>query len=162
MSETIIKKSIFEQQTYLRVYEPILQYLPTEDLYRKYYGTHTLTKVCNEILQDESIITTIDLLMPLLEINSKFYIEELDETVVIKEVIRTSKGNVLYMVESKYIDDEESLKNVESLVESDEYRRSIDRGYEDRYFNLMKVVDNYNEFNPIKRLFNEVEYDKEN
>jgi len=111
----IIKKSIFKQKVKRKMYEYTVSFFQPKNDYKDYFINCFRKWKINEYVLDETIkeenIYVLNLEMPLLEINEKFYIEELDLFVVIKERIRTSKENICYYIEDKLIEDEISLKS---------------------------------------------------
>lgn len=98
MEELIVKKSIFKQEQFKNVYSKNYYDSGEPDL----YPNRDSEKI------EEDYVKECNLSMPLLKINDLFYIEEDDKTVGIKQVIRTSKDNVLYLCYPNTIEDKES------------------------------------------------------
>lgn len=67
----------------------------------------------NNKLIEEKEIYKYNIELPLLKVGEKFYIDELNLMLNIREVIRTSEGNVMYFIDDKYIDTDNSRKQKE-------------------------------------------------
>lgn len=81
------------------------------------------------------IICQCNIALPLLHKDEKFYIEELDRIVEIKAVYRTSKDNVLYIVNDDYEDDtDEAMKlSYESVQLEMESYKEKQKANEEKY-----------------------------
>lgn len=94
--------------------------------------------------------------MPLLKINDSFYIDEIDETVVVKNVIRTSSDKVLYLVTTDTSPSREELsKYIQELyVSKDKYDELAEKynRLESQNCDLMKVYNKIPKF--IINMFN--------
>ena len=102
MSENV-KHSIFKRNIIEKNFSVDVLYSVTHSA--DIYG-HTQTrerKIVNDISRNigNEIIAEIDIEMPLLEIGETFDICETNESVIIKERIRNSKGCVTYIVDDK-------------------------------------------------------------
>ena len=64
------------------------------------------------ILSDD-IIGTCDIEIPLLEPDDKFFLHDINETVTIKERIRSSNGNIVYYCEDKLVETEKTKESFE-------------------------------------------------
>ena len=103
----LVKKSIFKQENYKIVYEFVA--LPNN---RYGHIKHKLEKI------NEFEIFICNLEMPLLDKEEEFYIEELNRVVKIIKRVRSSKENVCYYIEPKYIKDEKSKTRCEKLQDN--------------------------------------------
>lgn len=84
---------------------------------------------------DDRVIWSGMLDKPILEAGDKIYIEELDKTVNITEVIRTTKNRVLYMTDYEVERITKSDKTEESRI------RAVDEWFEEKYPHLKKFSD---------------------
>lgn len=108
MEELIVKKSIFKQKQFKELY------------FKDYYEDGKPSKFLNSRQEEisEEYKFECNLVMPLLELGKIFYIEEDDKLVKIKNVIRTSKDNVLYECCANVMEDsEEKIKLKNELAE---------------------------------------------
>lgn len=71
--------------------------------------------IINNKLLNEEEVYRCSILLPLLKCGEKFYIDELNLMLNIREVIRTSDGNVIYFIDNKYIDTDNSRKQKERV-----------------------------------------------
>lgn len=129
----ITKHSIFKIQVYKKTYqfhmnkyvrENMVHYMVGKDI-SYYTGINP-----KEELIETKTFKEVNISMPLLNVGDTFYFEDEDKIIVIKDVIRTDKDNVLYIINKEIIEDEESLKTAkemqdifvkESLAKIDEY-----------------------------------------
>lgn len=167
MEDKSIKKSIFKRETYIKKYK---NKLVADNLHSKMWTLKCLEE-CELI--ENVIIYTLDIPFPLLSKGDKFYIENSDEIIVIKEAIRTSEDGVLYIVEPNILIDEElrSLsetfkdKEIESFISNDEYVKLIEKNlneelqrrsnnYIDNLNKLFSIIDEHNRsiFNRFKKI----------
>lgn len=118
MSENV-KHSIFKRNIIEKNFSVDVLYSVTHSA--DIYG-HTQTrerKIVNDISRNigNEIIAEIDIEMPLLEIGETFDICETNESVIIKERIRNSKGCVTYIVDDKIIYAPNYQENIDNFME---------------------------------------------
>lgn len=105
------KRSIFKQKVYAKRYEVKLieKTIPFFRVsgYYDYNYEYRIVESCSNFIEEKEIFIC-DLEMPLLEIGDKFYIEELNKLVTIKERYRTSKENVVYFIDDSLIENEQT------------------------------------------------------
>lgn len=104
MAETF--KSVFRQRKVEKIY-----YI---SVHRYNYSRYDFA-VCNDgenILSDD-IIGTYDVEIPLLEPGDKFYLHDINETVIIKERVRSSNGDIIYYCVDKFIETENTKESFE-------------------------------------------------
>lgn len=150
MSE-LVKKSIFKQKTFRKVYVIHRECSITRPIVVMYIKT-----IDEEIMDSDQNIYTCDLEMPLLEIGDLFYIEEKNMTVKIQARIRTSSNNVCYEVEPKIIEDEKTKESYDKCVNIVGNFDSIDAEYrslKNEYRNLKRDFDQIRE-HPFRFLTN--------
>ena len=100
------KRSIFKQKVYAKRYEVrLIKYYTYSNC--GYNLEYRIAESTSDLIEEKEIFTC-DLEMPLLEVGDKFYIEELKLLVTIKERYRTSKENVVYFIDNKFIEDEQT------------------------------------------------------
>ena len=108
MEDLIVKKSIFKQKQFKEI------------CFKDYFEDGKPSRYLNSRQEEinEEYKFECNLVMPLLEIGKIFYIEEDNKLVKIKNVIRTSKDNVLYECCANNIEDsEERIKLKNELAE---------------------------------------------
>lgn len=133
-------KSIFRQREVENMYclkkIPHFIYPYNDDIY--------IDKCDGEIISDK-IIREYDVDMPLLEKGDKFYLSDINQTVVIKERMRGSDGSVVYFLNDKYVDTENSKAEMEECnqkianaysqkKEFEKYKKEYK--YKHRFFNF--------------------------
>lgn len=109
----LVKRSIFKQQTYAKRYGFSFYNRRRGEL----WGESKVECFKNEEMINEQEIFVCDLEMPLLEIDEKFYIEELNQLVTITQRWRTSKDSVIYYIEPELIEDKESKIQLDKIKE---------------------------------------------
>ncbi len=145
----IVKNSIFKQRVFRKEYEFI-----GRAEYRKDYGSGMWCKNKIYHLQiDEKLIEIkneevfrCELEMPILNINEKFYIEEKDVLVTIKEQYRTSKENIIYIVEDKIIENsitKDSKDKAEILREKFNIFKDANEELEKHLNNITSKLNRY-------------------
>jgi hypothetical protein len=114
----IVRKSIFRQKTYAK--RCYVRY--NHENYSRMYETYR--KNIEDIARDEveefieeKTIFSCDLSIPILENYDKFFIEELDMMVTIQDSFRTSKDEIVYYIEPKYIEDEKTTDTYNLAME---------------------------------------------
>lgn len=148
MEQDIVKNSIFKQKTFANVYF----YHPYDDQIVKTQGKKELKA---------ETLHTCKLAMPLLNKGELFYIEEIDMVVEIKTVVRTSKENVLYIVDSKWEDDTEENMEIsykQAQKDKDNYKqrriKENEKYKKDRYDKetfWYKLFHSYEKYNVSNR-----------
>lgn len=133
-------KSIFRQREVENLYclkkIPHYIYSYNDDVY--------IDKYDGEIISDK-IIGEYDVDMPLLEEKDKFYLSDINQTVVIQERMRGSDGSVVYFLDDKYVDTENSKATLEECnqkiadayskkEEFEKYKKEYK--YKHRFFNF--------------------------
>jgi hypothetical protein len=120
------KKSIFRQLTYAKRYLSKLSqnYINGQYRYGESYcynynqGFYTTE---NELVKDE-LLYECNLELPMLEVNEKFYISELNLLITVKECYRTSDETVVYYIEDKNIEDGKTTETqYKAKLEIDEW-----------------------------------------
>lgn len=145
-----VRKSIFRRREVEKMYELV------EDIVRKYVGSSeimmqrhvTLSVDKNSNVLSDNIIGEYDVELPLLRSGDKFYLENIDEVVIIKDVVRSSNNSTLYILEDKLVETdrtisskseaEEKIRQFDELnnelIELRKYKR--DHLYQRRFFNF--------------------------
>lgn len=143
-------KSVFRRREVEKMYELV------EDVVRKYVGFDeimtqrhvSLLVDKNSALLSDNIIGEYDVELPLLKPGDKFYLENIDEVVIIKDVVRGSNNSTLYILEDKLVETnrtksskaeaEEKIRQFDELnnelIELRKYKR--DHPYQKRFFNF--------------------------
>lgn len=105
------KRSIFKQKVYAKRYEVkfIEHKIPFFRVsgYYDYNYEYKIVESCSNLIEEKEIFIC-ELEMPLLEVGDKFYIEELNKLVTIKERYRTSKENVVYFIDDSLVENEQT------------------------------------------------------
>lgn len=65
------------------------------------------------IVVSDKIIGEYDIDVPLLEEGDKFYLNDIKEAIVVKKRMRSSDGSIVYFVEDKHVDTDNSKKTME-------------------------------------------------
>jgi len=113
-----IKKSIFRQKVYAKRYYVKYHYNNFSGMYDVYYkDIEDIAEDETEELIEEKTIFSCDLSLPLLQCGDKFYIDELDLMVTIQDCYRTSKDEMVYYVEDKYISDEKTQETYNKAMD---------------------------------------------
>jgi len=149
MKDETVKRSIFKQTTYANAY-----YVT---------GNGEIGKGMSFKELRTEVISDCSLDLPLLDKGDKFYIEEKEIVVIIESVLRTSKDNVLYIVEGNSEDDTEeemskSYKEAEIQCNTYKEKRRIEKeqcnyerySKESFWFKLFHSYKNYNWMNSYK------------
>ena len=102
------------------------------------------TKIRDGEIEDK-IIGTYDVEIPMLEIGDKFFLDDIQEMVVIRDRMRSTDGSIVYYVEDKYIDTEYSKKLYELCMEKISFYKELQEykkeyKYKHRFFNFRKSV----------------------
>ena len=135
----IVKKSIFKQPIYRRLYDFYINSGTKFNQKTRKYEELLYPEILktNEKIREDTIFIC-DLEMPMLDIGESFYIEKLDKIVEIKERMRTSEENVMYTVEPSVIKDEESLRTkqiAENLMYNYKFQSSEFENYKNKVNN---------------------------
>lgn len=141
-----VKRSIFKQRVYAKRYEVVR--IDSITRYMCSYGDESYkikTTHYHEMIKEETL-TEINITMPMLEIGSKFYIEEKDLNMLVEitGTYRTSKDAVVYYIEPILIEDEEtatSLKKCEDVISNHTKQKEVIKSLED---NLKIQLEDYN------------------
>lgn len=144
-------RSIFRQREIEKLYD--LCALVEDGTYNFSYITRTkIIAVGNteKVISDKEI-GRYDIEIPMLGIGDEFFLHDILETVVIKNKMRSSDGSIIYYVEDKIIETENTKKSYEECVnkvehwdyekekfeklekEFDEYKKKYK--YKNRFFN---------------------------
>lgn len=102
MEELMVKKSIFRQKQLKELY--------SKDNYNS--GKPSLNPYVDREQTGDDYTYECNLEMPLLKEGELFYIEEDDKTLSVRQVIRTSKDNILYICEPNIIGDREAYNKI--------------------------------------------------
>jgi hypothetical protein len=158
----ITKHSIFKIQVYKKTHKfYINKSMKSSVGYNIFYNTGIYSE---EKLIKTKIFKEVNISMPLLNVGDSFYFEDEDKEIVIQDVIRTDKDNVLYIVNKEIIEDKESLKNakemqniftnesLEKIRKADELKLSHD-GLKNAYENLKTEYDNYKSSSWVNKIF---------
>lgn len=125
MESNIVKRSIFRQRTFAKRFEVIHIY--GRSLYFNNDGYH-IKETEGDLIKEEEIFSC-NLEMPMLNAGEKFYIEEKEQLVTIKESYRTSKDSVVYYIESLFVEDDETEKSrlnaEEKLFETNKLKEHV-------------------------------------
>lgn len=146
MENEIVKTSIFLQRTFKRRYVPYV--------YKSSSGWISYMEEAVSATEEE--ICRCNIALPLLERGEMFYIEEIEKMVKINGRHRTSKDLVVYDLEPKVIDDEETIETYEALFVKleDTVRKIVDENQEQ--IKKAGIVDRLmNTNSKFKRLFGE-------
>lgn len=135
-------KSIFRQREVENLY-----YLNKIPHYIYHYNNDVYVNKCDGEIISDKIIGEYDVDMPLLEERDKFYLSDINQTVVIRERMRGSDGSVVYFLDDKYVDTEKSKAALEECnqkiadvyskkEEFEKYKKEYK--YKHRFFNFKK------------------------
>lgn len=119
MSDTV--KSIFRQREVEKLYE--LKYYGTSFIFSTYVESDVgLSAIANEdkILSDK-IIGTYDIIFPMLEIGDEIFLHDIQETVKVKNRMRSDDGSIIYYVEDKVLETENTKKSYAECREKIEH-----------------------------------------
>ena len=170
MAETF--RSVFRQRKVEKIYcidiERKKDYVFSSENYKLFIKDKDLN-----VLSDD-VVGTYDVEIPLLEPGDKFYLNDINEAVVIKERMRSSDGSIVYYCEDKLIETENTKESFEKcqiqkekfdkLLEENNKLEELKRGfssyrrrykYKHRWFNFKtpkedyldkKLKENYDEY----------------
>lgn len=135
-------KSIFRQREVENLY--CLNKIPH---YIYHHNDDVYIDKCNGKIISDKIIGEYDVDMPLLEKGDKFYLSDINQTVGILERMRGSDGSVVYFLDDKYVDTENSKAALEECnqkiadvyskkEEFEKYKKEYK--YKHRFFNFKK------------------------
>lgn len=122
MEELIAKKSIFKQEQ-------------LKEAYSKHYYENgepdSYPDINKQKINDDYYKYECNLSMPLLKYEDLFYIEEDDKMVKIKQVIRTSKDNVLYVCNPNVIEDRDAYNKLKEELKEEKIKWSLQHSIEE-------------------------------
>lgn len=119
-------KSIFRQREVEKLYE---LYYYGDDIYglysmKKYEQDVGLsTRINKNNVISDKVIGSYDVEIPMLEIGDKFFLHDIQEIVIIKNRMRSSDGSIIYYVEDKAVETENTKKTYAECVEKITYHK---------------------------------------
>ena len=149
MSEVI--RSIFRQKEIEKLYRLKVDRNIGCDVYPYIPSSRVMAEGNYDNVISDKEIGRYDIEIPTLEIGDEFFLHDILETVVIKNKMRSSDGSIIYYVEDKIIETENTKKSYEECVnkvehwdyekekfeklekEFDEYKKKYK--YKNRFFN---------------------------
>lgn len=132
-------KSIFRQR------EIEKKYMLTQRLaYWREYDMIVETRIGDGEIEDK-IIGVYNVEIPMLEIGDKFFLDDIQEVVEIRDRMRSTDGSIVYYVKDKYIETEYSKKSYELCMEKIAFHKELQEykkeyKYKHRFFNFRKGV----------------------
>lgn len=143
-------KSIFRRREVEAIYDVIRTTTSGSSPFNLTVVDHTsLYKNCKNILSD-NLIGEYDVDFPILKVGDKFHLNDIDEVVVIKDIVRNSKNTITYYVEDKFIETDRTQKSKKEAQDkicdwsklrsenSELLRYKRTHPYEHRFFNFIK------------------------
>ena len=103
-------KSIFRQREIERIY--VLDYQDYGILYEMQHKKMT-SDGCEKRVISDKVIGTYDIEMPMFEIGEEVFLQDIEEAVKIKKRMRNTDGSVVYFVEDKIVETENTRKSYE-------------------------------------------------
>lgn len=106
------------------------------------------------IVVSDKIIGEYDIDVPLLEEGDKFYLNDIKEAIVVEKRIRSSDGSIVYFVEDKHVDTDNSKKTMEECNQKIAYIQAQKKEFETykqkykykhRFFNFKKSEQENNQ-----------------
>lgn len=94
---------------------------------------------------EDKIIGVYNVEIPMLEIGDKFFLDDIQEVVEIRDRMRSTDGSIVYYVKDKYIETEYSKKSYELCMEKIAFHKELQKykkeyKYKHRFFNFRKGV----------------------
>lgn len=134
---TEVMKSIFRQREIEKLYE--LKAVSRYDYCMSRYSNRVIAVGNDEKVISDKEIGRYDIEIPMLEVGDEFFLHDIKEVVVIKSVMRSSDGYIIYYVEDKIIETKNTKKSYE------ECNNRIDHwGYEkEKFEELEKEFEEY-------------------
>ena len=118
MSNTV--KSIFRQREIEKLYE--LRYLGRYWFYPQTDNDVALSAISNdEKIISDKVIGTYDVEIPMLEVGDEFFLHDIQESVKVKNRMRSSDGSITYYVEDKVLETENTKKTYAECREKIEH-----------------------------------------
>ena len=151
--KSIFRRKEYEKLYYVGVVDVICN---TLDYYMFTRGASIidrdqLTKHETQTQISDSLLGVYDIDLPLLEVGDEFYLHDIQELVKIKSRTRSSDNSIIYYVEDKLIETENTLK---TKKECDDKVAAWNHE-EERYEKLQKEFDEYKaEYKYKHRFFN--------
>lgn len=99
------------------------------------------------VVVSDKIIGEYDIDVPLLEKGEEFYLSDIKEVIVVEKRMRNSDGSIVYFVEDKYVDTDNSKKTMEECNQKIAYIKAQKKEFETykqkykykhRFFNFKK------------------------
>lgn len=99
------------------------------------------------VVVSDKIIGEYDIDVPLLEKGEEFYLSDIKEAIVVEKRMRNSDGSIVYFVEDKYVDTDNSKKTMEECNQKIAYIKAQKKEFETykqkykykhRFFNFKK------------------------
>lgn len=140
-----IVKSVFRRRVLEKVYD-FIKYAHAD-----YFGgvsEEFRISVTHKLVEDKEI-GHYDIEIPLLDIGDKFFLDDIKEQVTVTDRMRSSDGSIIYFVEDKVIETENTKRSYEECqkmadgmykklqYQFDDYRRKYK--YERRFLNFRKA-----------------------
>lgn len=102
-----------------------------------------ILSIDKRVLSDK-VIGTYNVEIPLLEVGEEFFLHDIEETVKIKNRMRSTDGSITYYVEDKILETENSRKSYQfcanKIAQAEEFKKYKEEyKYKHRFFNF--VVD---------------------
>ena len=141
-----IVKSIFRRREIEKLYElGIKHQYEYNFIFSK--GDETLIEVANEdnVISDKEI-GRYDIGIPMLEIGDEFFLHDIQELVKIKSRTRSSDGSIIYYVDDKIIETDNTRKSYAECREKIEhwkYEKEKYKELEEKLKNVNKEFDDY-------------------
>jgi IMP dehydrogenase/GMP reductase len=148
-----VVKSVFRQRKY-------------EELYYLSYGYRTsyhreaniLAKKNTDKLLSDEIIGVYDIEIPMLDIGDKFFLEDIEKAVTIKNRMRGSDGSTIYYVEDEMVETEDTKRTLAECEENILSFKQKDSEYarlNEEFNNLNKEFEKYkSEYKYKNKYFN--------
>lgn len=138
-------KSIFRRREIEKIYDVVKKSTMSRriDIIETTESVEISEKYIN-VLSDK-VIGEYELEFPALEVGDEFYLNDIDEIVVIKNKMRSSSNTIVYYVEDKII---ESGRTIESKIKAEESLNSWSQLKEEN-----KTLLRYKESHPYRHRF---------
>ena len=127
MSDTV--KSIFRQREIEKIYE--LSYCGDWLSFHKENDVNLVAVGNTDNIISDKIIGTYDIEIPMLETGDEFFLHDIQEVIKVKNKMRSSDGYVIYYVEDKVVETENTKKTYAECRQKIEHYKYEKEKFED-------------------------------
>lgn len=143
-------KSIFRRKQYEAVYQiGVLETVYSNSFILGETSNNNVMSYKNKNELSDTVIGEYDIDLPLLEVGDEFFLQDIQELVKIKSRTRSSDGSVVYYVEDKIIETENSK------ISKEECDKKVASWWQNerKYLDLKNEFDEYKEKYKFKHRF---------